>query len=96
MVIITLDLNLYHSMDLEMTIEIELPTEIEATIRANEHLDLLMRKRLEHQIQKEIKNDIFPLMAFNDLLKDSEITEEDVNDLGHRMKRELMEKLGWR
>jgi hypothetical protein len=31
-------------MNLEMTIEIKLPTEIEATIRANEHLDLLIRK----------------------------------------------------
>ncbi|VVB64420.1 Uncharacterised protein [uncultured archaeon] len=79
-----------------MTIEIKLPTEIEATIRANEHLDLLVRKRLENQIQKDIKDDIFLLMAFNDLLKDSEIKEEDVNDLDHRMKRDLMEKLGWR
>jgi hypothetical protein len=35
-------------------------------------------------------------MAFNDLLKESEINDKDVNDLDHRMKRELMEKLGWR
>jgi len=35
-------------------------------------------------------------MPFDDLLKDSGLTQEDVDDLDHRMKREIMEKLGWR
>ncbi|MEI6103823.1 MAG: hypothetical protein WCP70_07735 [Methanothrix sp.] len=79
-----------------MTIEVELPQEIEIRIRSNKDLDLLVRKRLENQIKEDIKNDLFILMLFDDLLKDSELTEEDVNDLDHRMKRDIMEKLGWR
>jgi hypothetical protein len=79
-----------------MAIEVELPREIELRIRANKDLDSLVRRRLEHQIQKDIKNDLFLLMTFDDLLKSSELTEKDINDLDHRMKRKMMEKLGWR
>jgi hypothetical protein len=79
-----------------MAIEVELPPEIELKIRTNKDLDLLVRKRLEHQIKEDIKNGLFVLMLFDDLLKDSELTEEDVNDLDHTMKRDIMEKLGWR
>ncbi len=35
-----------------MAIEVELPQEIELKIRANKDLDLLVRKRLEHQIKR--------------------------------------------
>jgi hypothetical protein len=55
-----------------------------------------VRRRLEHQIQKDLKNDLFLLMTFEDLLKNSELTEDDVKDLDHRMKKEIMEKLRWR
>jgi len=79
-----------------MAIEVELPREIELKIRANKDLDSLVRRRLEHQIQKDIKNDLFLLMTFDDLLKNSELTEDDINNLDHRMKRGMMEKLGWR
>jgi hypothetical protein len=80
----------------KMAIEVELPREIELRIRANKDLDSLVRRRLEHQIQKDIKNDLFLLMTFDDLLKNSVLTEKDIDDLDHRMKREMMEKLGWR
>jgi hypothetical protein len=33
---------------------------------------------------------------FDELLKDSELTDVDVNELDHKMKRDIMEKLGWR
>jgi len=79
-----------------MAIEVELPREIELKIRANKDLDSLVRRRLEHQIQKDLKNDLFLLMTFDDLLKNSELTEDDINNLDHRMKRGMMEKLGWR
>jgi hypothetical protein len=79
-----------------MAIEVELPQEIELKIRANKDLDLLVRKRLEHQIKEDLKNDLFILMLFDELLKDSELTDEDVNELDHKMKRDIMEKLGWR
>jgi hypothetical protein len=35
-------------------------------------------------------------MLFDDLLRDSELTQEDVDDLDHRMKREIMGEAGWR
>jgi len=79
-----------------MAIEVELPKEIELKIRENKDLDLLVRKRLEHQIKEDLKNDLFVLMLFDELLKDSELTEGDVNELDHKMKRDIMEKLGWR
>ncbi len=79
-----------------MAIEVELPQEIELKIRANKDLDLLVRKRLEHQIKEDLKNDLFILMLFDELLQDSDLTDEDVNELDHKMKRAIMEKLGWR
>jgi hypothetical protein len=79
-----------------MAIEVELPQEIELKIKANKDLDLLVRKRLEHQIKEDLKNDLFILMLFDELLKDRELTDEDVNELDHKMKRDIMEKLKWR
>jgi len=79
-----------------MAIEIELPKEIELKIRSNSDLSLLVRRRLEHQIQKDLKDDLFLLMTFDDLLKDSKLTEDDVSDLDHRMKREMRELHGWK
>ena len=79
-----------------MTIEVELPREIELTIKANRELGTLVRKRIERDIAKDIKNDIFLSKIFDDLLKDSELTEADVDEIDHKMKKEMMEKLGWR
>lgn len=79
-----------------MSIKVELPQEIELTIKAKRELGTLVRKRIERDIVKDIKNDIFISGIFDDLLKDSEMTEVDVNEIDHRMKREMMEKLGWR
>lgn len=79
-----------------MSIEVELPQEIELTIKAKRELGALVRKRIERDIVKDIKNDIFISGIFDDLLKDSEMTEADVNEIDHKMKREMMEKLGWR
>ncbi|OPY54261.1 MAG: hypothetical protein A4E49_01080 [Methanosaeta sp. PtaU1.Bin112] len=79
-----------------MTIEVELPREIELSIRASKELETLVRKRIERDIAESIKNDIFICGVFNSLLKKSDINLEDVNELDHKMKREMMEKLGWR
>ena len=79
-----------------MAIEVELPKEIELMIRSNSDLGLLVRRRLEHQIQKDLKDDLFLLMTFDDLLKDSKLTEDDVSDLDHRMKKEMRELHGWK
>jgi hypothetical protein len=79
-----------------MAIEVELPREIELSIKANKDLDALVRKRIERDILEEIKNDIFISRIFETLLERSDLSEDDVNGLDHKMKREIMEKLGWR
>jgi len=79
-----------------MAIEVELPREIELSIKANKDLDALVRKRIERDILEDIKNDIFISKIFDTLLKKSDLSENDVNELDHKMKREIMEKLGWR
>lgn len=79
-----------------MAIEVELPREIELSIKANRDLDALVRKRIERDILEDIKNDIFISRIFDTLLERSDLSEDDVNELDHKMKREMMEKLGWR
>jgi len=79
-----------------MAIEVELPQEIELTIRTNQELDVLVRRRIERDILKDIKNDILISKIFDELLEKSELTEENANEIDHKMKREIMEKLGWR
>ena len=78
-----------------MAIEVELPREIELSIKANKDLDALVRKRIEREILEDIKNDIFISRIFDTLLERSDLSEDDVNELDHKMKREIMEKLGW-
>jgi hypothetical protein len=79
-----------------MAIEVELPREIELSIKANKDLDALVRKRIERDILEDIKNDIFISKIFDKLLEKSDLSEDDANELDHKMKREIMEKLGWR
>ena len=79
-----------------MAIEVEIPQEIELTIRTNQELDMLVRRRIERDILKDIKNDILISKIFDELLEKSELTEENANEIDHKMKREIMEKLGWR
>ncbi|MCX6679049.1 MAG: hypothetical protein NTX42_01600 [Methanothrix sp.] len=79
-----------------MAIEVELPREIELSIKANKDLDALVRKRIEREILEDIKNDIFISKIYDTLLERSDLSEDDVNELDHKMKREIMEKLGWR
>jgi hypothetical protein len=79
-----------------MAIEVELPREIELSIKANKDLDALVRKRIEREILEDIKNDIFISKIYEKLLERSDLSEDDVNELDHKMKREIMEKLGWR
>ena len=79
-----------------MTIEVELPREIELSMKASKELETLVRKRIERDIAESIKNDMFICGVLNSLLKKSDITLEDVDQLDHKMKMEMMEKLGWR
>jgi len=35
-------------------------------------------------------------MVWDDLFKDSELNEKDIDEIDHRIKRGIAEKLGWR
>lgn len=35
-------------------------------------------------------------MLFDELLENSELTEEDVDEIDHKVKKGIMERLGWK
>jgi hypothetical protein len=80
----------------KMSIEFDIPKELELKIKACKELDVLVRRRIERQISKDIKNDVFISMICDDLLKESELDERDVDEIDHKIKREIAEKLRWR
>jgi len=79
-----------------MSIEVDIPKELELKIKASKELDVLVRRRIERQISKDIKNDVFISMICDDLLKESELDERDVDEIDHKIKRVIAEKLRWR
>jgi hypothetical protein len=79
-----------------MSIEVEIPKELELKIKASKELDVLVRRRIERQISTDIKNDVFISMVCDDLLKDSELNEKDIDEIDHKIKRGIAEKLRWR
>jgi len=79
-----------------MSIEVDIPEELELKIKASKELDVLVRRRIERQISKDIKNDVFISMICDDLLKESELDERDVDEIDHKIKRVIAEKLRWR
>ncbi len=79
-----------------MSIEVDIPKELELKIKASKELDVLVRRRIERQISKDIKNDVFISMICDDLLKESELDERDVDEIDHKIKRGIAEKLRWR
>jgi hypothetical protein len=83
-------------MGLKMSIEVDIPKELEFKIKASKELDVLVRRRIEHQISTDIKNDVFISMVCDDLLKDSELDEKDIVQIDHKIKRGIAEKLRWR
>lgn len=83
-------------MGLKMSIEVDIPKELELKIKASKELDVLVKRRIEHQISTDVKNDVFISMICDDLLKESELDEEDVDEIDHKIKRGIVEKLQWR
>jgi hypothetical protein len=79
-----------------MSIEVDIPKELELKIKASKELDVLVRRRIERQILKDIRNDVFISMICDDLLKESELNERDVDEIDHKIKRGIAEKLRWR
>jgi hypothetical protein len=79
-----------------MSIEVDIPKELELKIKSSKELDVLVRRRIERQISKDIKNDVFISMICDDFLKESELDEIDVDEIDHKIKRGIAEKLRWR
>ena len=79
-----------------MTIDVKLPKEIELTIKKDKALQDIVRRKIEHEITKEIKDGLFFSMLFDELLKESSLTEDDVNSLDRKVKEGISERLGWK
>ncbi len=79
-----------------MVVEIKLPKEIEIRLRKDKNLRHIIVKRLERDIAREIKEDLFLVMLFDDLLRESKLTEEDVENLDRKIKESIMERLRWK
>ncbi len=75
---------------------IALPKELELAMKKDKNLEMLVRQRLTRFLESEIKNDLFLLMLLDKILKDSELTEEDVERMDYQVKASILEKLGWK
>ncbi len=78
-----------------MAIEIRLPKEVELKIKSDKDLEGIVKTKIEQEISKEIKKDVFLSMLFDKLLDESELTEGDVDEIGHAVKKDIAETLGW-
>ena len=78
-----------------MAIEIRLPKEVELKIKGDKELEGIVKTKIEQEISKEIKKDVFLSMLYDKLLDESELTEKDVNEIDHIVKKDIMETLGW-
>lgn len=47
-------------------------------------------------MSREIKEDAFLSMLFDSLLEESELTDEDVDEIDHKVKKGIMESLEWK
>ncbi|RZN39226.1 MAG: hypothetical protein EFT35_03950 [Methanophagales archaeon ANME-1-THS] len=79
-----------------MAIEVKLPKEIELKIKSDKELEGIVKRKIEKQIFREIKEDIFLSMLFDKVLEASEVTEKEVDEIDHEVKKGIMENLGWR
>lgn len=48
------------------------------------------------KISNKIKQDLFLAMTFDKLLESSKLTEKDVEEIDHKVKKGIAEKLGWK
>ncbi|MDY6864477.1 MAG: hypothetical protein SVY15_00690 [Halobacteriota archaeon] len=79
-----------------MVIEVKVPKEIDLKIKSDKDLEGIIKRKIEMEIFKEIKGDIFLSMLFDKLLEESELTGGDVDEIDHKVKKGIMENLGWK
>ena len=76
--------------------KIKLPKEIELKIKADKELQHIIRRRIEREISREIKEDTFLSLLFDSLLSESKLTKEDISEIDDKVKKGITEKLGWK
>ncbi len=79
-----------------MGMEVKLPKEIELKIKKDKILEGIIKRRIEREMSREIKEDAFLSMLFDSLLEESELTDEDVDEIDHKTKKGIMENLEWK
>jgi hypothetical protein len=55
-----------------------------------------LMKRIEKDVSEEIKGDIFLSMLFDKILEESKLTQSDVDEIDHKVKKGIMENLEWK
>lgn len=79
-----------------MPIEIDLPKEIELIMEKHKELRVLIKWKIESEFVKEVKEGVFLSLLFDTLLENSDLSEEDIQKLDKKIKRNIREKLGWK
>jgi hypothetical protein len=76
--------------------KIKLPKEIELKVKRDKELQHIIKRRIEREISREIKEDTFLSLLFDSLLSESELTKEDISEIDHKVKKGITERLGWK
>lgn len=75
-------------------LEIRVPKELELLMKKDETIRNLIKKRIiEERMTKELIDELFAVMLFDDLLKENKLSQEDVEEIDKIVKKGIMEKL---
>jgi hypothetical protein len=77
-------------------LKLRVPKEIDLKLRKEKDIEKIITIRMEREISGKIKQDLFLLMMFDKLLENSDLTEKDVDEIDHMVKRGIMESTGWK
>jgi hypothetical protein len=77
-------------------LKLRVPKEIDLKLRKEKDIGKILKIRMEREISGKIKHDLFLLMMFDKLLEESVLTEKDIDDIDHKVKRGIMESTGWK
>jgi hypothetical protein len=77
-------------------LKLKIPKEIDLKLKKEKYLEKIIKIRMEREISGKIKHDLFLLMMFDKLLEESDLTEKDIDDIDHKVKRGIMESTGWK
>jgi len=77
-----------------MPIEIDLPEDILLKIKTDREIEKIIRRRIEKDISEGIKEDVFLSMLFDRALEHSELTQKDIDETDHEIKKGISEVRG--